>query len=61
MAVVSERAIELPERTRTLRLLPLRLETQSAVTMYWRKDVAGSAAVASLLKALRAGGARPRR
>jgi DNA-binding transcriptional LysR family regulator len=59
VAVVSERAIELHERTKTLRRLPLRLETQGAVTMYWRKDAGSSAAVAGLLDALRAA-ARPR-
>lgn len=51
VVVVSERGdrkfdctIELPEGTSTLRL-PVRLEPR-AMTMYWRKDVAGSVAVA---------------
>lgn len=54
VAVVAERSIELHERTGMLRRLPLRLDTQSAVTMYWRKDVGSLAAVRSILQALRA-------
>jgi hypothetical protein len=42
---VSERAIELPERWKALRRLPLRLEAQSAVTMYWRTDGGSLAAL----------------
>jgi len=61
VAVVSERAIELHERTRTLRRLPLRIDTQSAVTMYWRSDVRELPAVANVLGALRASARRPAR
>jgi len=53
VAAVSERAIGLPVRSGTLLALPFSLETHSVVTMYWRRDVAGSAAVAALLDALR--------
>jgi DNA-binding transcriptional LysR family regulator len=53
VAVVSERAIELPERWKMLKRLPLLLETPSAMTMYWRKDTWGFAAVDGLLDALR--------
>ncbi len=59
VAVVSERAIELFERSRMLRRLSLRLQTQSAVTLYWRKDAGGSGAVGALLDALRAAARRP--
>lgn len=61
VAVVSERAIELHERTRTLRRLPLRIDTESAVTMYWRGDVGELPAVANVLGALRAAARRPAR
>lgn len=53
VAVVAERAIELPERAKVLRRLPLQLETHSPVAMFWRKDVGGSAAVHGLIDALR--------
>ncbi|MDB5751204.1 MAG: LysR family transcriptional regulator [Ramlibacter sp.] len=59
VAVVSERAIELPERHKVLRRLPLKIDTQSAVTMYWRRDAVYSAAVEGLLAALRAAARRP--
>ena len=54
VAVVAERAIELPERAKVLHRLPLRLETHSPVAMFWRKDAGSSAAVHGLLDALRA-------
>ena len=53
VAVVSSRAIELPERQGVLRRLPFRLETRGAVAVYWRKDGAGSSAIQGLLAALR--------
>jgi DNA-binding transcriptional LysR family regulator len=53
VAVMSERAIQLPERWKMLKRLPLLLETPSAMTMYWRKDARGFAAVDGLLDALR--------
>lgn len=53
VAAVSERAIALAERNRTLRRLPFQLGTKSVVTMYWRKDSAASTSVAALLEALR--------
>lgn len=60
VAVVSERAIELPERWKMLKRLPLRLQAPSAMTMYWRKDARGFAAVDGLLDALREQARRPR-
>ncbi len=53
VAVVSERAIELPERWKMLKRLPLLLTTPSAMTMYWRTETRGFAAVDGLLDALR--------
>ncbi len=61
VAVVSERAIELPERWKMLKRLPLQLETASAMTMYWRKDASGFAAVDGLLDALRRVARQPAR
>jgi DNA-binding transcriptional LysR family regulator len=61
VAVVSERAIELPERWKMLKRLPLLLETPSAMTMYWRKDACGFAAVDGLLDALRQVARQPAR
>jgi DNA-binding transcriptional LysR family regulator len=59
VAVFSEGTIELRDVTTTLRRLPFRLETQNAVTMYWRKDVASLTAVENLLHALRATARQP--
>lgn len=53
VAVMSGRAIELPERWKMLRRLPLRLESKSAMMMYWRKDMSDSPAVSALLSCLR--------
>lgn len=61
VAVVSERAIELPERARILKKLPMRLDAQSPVTMYWRKDGTTSVTVNSVLRALRTVGGSPLR
>ena len=52
IAVVAERAIELPGRTRVLRALPVTLQTKSSLNMYWRKDRTSNA-VQILLDALR--------
>lgn len=61
VAAVSERAIELPARWKMLKRLPLRLETHSAITMYWRKEAQGFAAVSGLLDALKRVSAQPAR
>ena len=61
VAAVSERAIELPARWKMLKRLPLRLDTFSAITMYWREDTEGFAAVDALLDALRQVSAQPAR
>lgn len=61
VAVVSGRAIELPERWKMLKRLPLLLEMPSAMSMYWRKDAVGFAAVDGLLDALRRVARQPTR
>lgn len=53
VAAVSERAIALPARWKMLKRLPLRLDTLSEITMYWRTQAQGLAAVDGLLDALR--------
>lgn len=53
IAVVAERAVELPGKTRVLNALPITLQTKSALTMYWRKQLAPSSAIQILLDAVR--------
>lgn len=52
IAVVAERAIELPGKTRVLRALPVTLQTKSSLNMYWRQDRTSNA-VQLLLDSLR--------
>jgi DNA-binding transcriptional LysR family regulator len=61
VAAVSERAIGLPARWKMLKRLPLKLETVSAITMYWRRESQDFAAVQGLLSALRQVSAQPAR
>lgn len=58
VAVVAERAIDLPDGTRVLTPLPVALHTRSTLTMYWRQELVPSAAVQELLARIRAA-ARP--
>jgi DNA-binding transcriptional LysR family regulator len=54
VAALSERALELPERMKTLQRLPVDLEARGEVAAFWRKDVATSTAQRLMLGILKA-------
>ncbi|CAB5294440.1 LysR family transcriptional regulator [Burkholderia multivorans] len=54
LGVASQRAARRFEQLNAIRILPMRLEGQGAVAMYWHPDSANRAAVAAAIECLRA-------
>ncbi|WP_175811472.1 LysR family transcriptional regulator [Burkholderia contaminans] len=54
LGVASHRAAQRFEQLNAIRILPMRLESQGAVSMYWHPDSANRAAVAATIECLRA-------
>ncbi|KHL13012.1 LysR family transcriptional regulator [Burkholderia contaminans] len=54
LGVASHRAAQRFEQLNAIRILPMRLEGQGAVSMYWHPDSANRAAVAATIECLRA-------